>query len=79
MSIEQATEWMGRMTQEPVEANYSTLTTVEHKITFYIDGQKYGFRCNDEFLTMLLVREGAPVPYIQYDWQTDELDLSVEA
>lgn len=43
-------------------------THVEHKIVFYIDGQKYGFRCDEQYLEGLKINEGEVIPMVS-DWQ----------
>ena len=54
-----------------VDARYSTLTTVEHKVVFYIDGKKYGFRCDTQTLEDMKCEEGQVIPKLKNSWSTD--------
>jgi hypothetical protein len=48
------------MNTETIEAKHGTMT--EHKVVFYIDGVKYGFRCSEFVLNELMVPEGTEIP-----------------
>lgn len=50
--------------KKDIEAKHDSKT--EHKVTFYIDGQKYGFRCDDALMKALALEDGQEIQYLDH-------------